>query len=565
MAGGCAVIRTRYPAPGSPANGATPSVEPTAEPVPDEGTPPATPPVRVAVIGPGLGAEAASWAMSAVLVTSVSTTLALLDPRLRHWFVIPVTVCGVLIGVDAIEWVRRRRDIFDPQAILGLLGMHFFYLAPILNVMLDHWPRHLVGPPDWRAALGTMALLNVLGLCLYRVVLGFRDRPQPRPRRASRFDERAFHRVGLAAVLVSVLAFCGEVAMFGGLSGYLNTMTGESDRVELTGLGWLLILGEAFPMIIFALVLVRWRSWLAGHRSVILLLLVGLALMQFFVGGLRGSRSNTIWPILIGLTLVHLLVARVSRKALLVFLLVVGLFIYTYGLYKSAGLEVLDAARGTRSVGDISSETGRDVPSLLLGDLSRADIQALVLDRQLRSDAELAYGVTYLGDVSFLVPGAVLPVRPTDKVAAGTDLLFGPGAYESGMRSSRVYGLAGEAIMNFGPAGGVLSFAFLGMLVRFGRRYYARARQQGSLTAKLLGPMALVCAFLPTADLDNNTWFLLKYVLPVAAVVWLARQGRRSVDRAARPAKYAGSATAVRTRRPAAAPGAWPLPDPSRR
>ncbi|MBE1488722.1 O-antigen polymerase [Plantactinospora soyae] len=553
------MTRTPYLASTTPANRATP----TTEPVPDGGAPSDTTPARIALIGPGLGAEAASWAMSALLVTSASTILALLDPRLRHWFLIPVTVCGVLIGIDAVEWVRRRRDIFDPQAILGLLGMHFFYLAPILNVMLDHWPRHLVGPPDWRAALGTMALLNVLGLCLYRVVLGFRDRPPPRTRRASRFDERAFYRVGLVAVLVSVLAFCGEVVMFGGISGYLSTMTGESDRVELAGLGWLLILGEAFPMIVFALVLVRWRSWLAEHRWAILLLLVGLALMQFFVGGLRGSRSNTIWPVLIGLTLIHLLVVRVSRRAMFVFILVLGLFVYTYGLYKSAGLEVLDAARGTRSVEDISSETGRDVPSLLLGDLSRADIQALVLDRQLRGNSELAYGVTYLGDVSFLVPGAVLPERPRDKVAAGTDLLFGPGAYESGIRASRVYGLTGEAIMNFGPAGGVVSFALLGVLVRFSRRHYARARQQRSISTTLLAPMALVCAFLPTADLDNNTWFLLKYVLPLAAVVWLARQGR-SASRALRSGPPTESPRTARTR-PVPAAEAWPLPDLSRR
>src|ERR1700723_1762590 len=32
-----------------------------------------------------------------------------------HWFVIPAMVCGVLIGVDVIRWLRGRLDFFDPK------------------------------------------------------------------------------------------------------------------------------------------------------------------------------------------------------------------------------------------------------------------------------------------------------------------------------------------------------------------------------------------------------------------------------------------------------------------
>ncbi|ROT33180.1 hypothetical protein [Micromonospora sp. HM5-17] len=465
--------------------------------------------------------DAISLGLAYLLVTSASAILALVDPRLRHWFLLPVSACGVLVGIDAIDWLRRRRDIFDPQAVLGLFGVHFFYLAPILNVMLDHWPRYVIGPGDWREALGTMGMLNVVGLCVYRLILLAPDRRRV-ARRARQLNLAAFYRLGLFAAGVSILAFCGEVALFGGLSGYLNAMTGAVDRSRLNGLGWLLVLAETFPMLVFALVVVRWRTALARRPAVIVVLLIGLAGTQFFVAGLRGSRSNTIWPVLIALTLVHLLVVRISRKQLCVFVMIVSVFMYVYGLYKSAGLEVLEAARGTRSVEELSAETGRDVPALLLGDLSRADIQALLLDRQLRGDAELAYGVSYVGDVSFLVPNSILPERPRDKVAVGTDVLFGPGAFESGIRSSRVYGLAGEAVMNFGPLGGVASFAVLGLVVVFSRRYYARARQEAALGPKLLAPMLWAGAFLPTADLDNNLWFLIKLVLPLAGVVWLA-------------------------------------------
>jgi len=63
----------------------------------------------------------------------------------------------------------------------------------------------------------------------------------------------------------------------------------------------------------------------------------------------------------------------------------------------------------------------------------------------------------------------------------------------------------------------------LGGAGRFSRRQYLRARNESALAPKLLAPMlCLTTVIVPSGDFDNNLWFLLKFVLPYAAVVLVA-------------------------------------------
>jgi hypothetical protein len=480
------------------------------------------------------GKHSGDGALATVLVTSLSIVLAILVPSVRHWFLVPVTLSGILIGVDTVKWFRLRTDIFDPRAYLGLTGFHFFYLTPILHVALDHWVKRVYDPPDWQQAIGTLAVFNVIGLVIYRCVVAIPSRGGRR-RPIRELDTRAFYRFGLLAALVSIVAFGAEIARFGGPAGFITVMTGTFLRPELAGMGWLIILAEAFPAILFALVVVRWRGTLARRPGLLVLLLIGLAVTQFFVGGLKGSRSSTLWPVLLCLILVHLMVREISRKAMFTFTAVVLVFLYAYGLYKTAGTSVLDVARGTRTVQEVSSETGRDLPTMLTGDLGRADVQAVILDRHLHHSVVPAYGSTYLAGLSVFVPRVLLPERPTSKLDVGSQLLYGPEALAAEGRSSKVYGITGEAIMNFGPLGGLVSFAVLGMIVRFARRYYLRAKQQAALAPKLLAPMVWALVGVISADFDNIIAFQLKYALPLATVVLLARARNRAATNGLQP------------------------------
>jgi hypothetical protein len=106
---------------------------------------------------------------------------------------------------------------------------------------------------------------------------------------------------------------------------------------------------------------------------------------------------------------------------------------------------------------------------MFLGDLARADTDAYLLHNLVKDpeDYDYRWGLTYLGGFSILIPRNVWPDRPEFKVEAGTEAQLGRMAV---WRSSRVYGLAGEALLNFGPLGVPPMFALFGALLGWYRR-----------------------------------------------------------------------------------------------
>src|ERR1700723_1331021 len=82
-------------------------------------------------------------------------------------------------------------------------------------------------------------------------------------------------------------------------------------------------------------------------------------------------------------------------------------------------------------------------------------------------DYDYRWGLTYIGAPSFLVPRFLWPNRPNYKVDAGTEATLGK---SSTYDSTRVYGLTGEALLNFGPWGVVPLFALYGASLGWYRR-----------------------------------------------------------------------------------------------
>ncbi len=86
-----------------------------------------------------------------------------------HWFAIPTFFCGVIIGLDLIDWLRGRLDVFDPVGLVGVMGFHWFFLAPLLQVDSNYTllvdSVRLADPREW---LGWIGVLNLTGLIMYR-------------------------------------------------------------------------------------------------------------------------------------------------------------------------------------------------------------------------------------------------------------------------------------------------------------------------------------------------------------------------------------------------------------
>lgn len=495
-----------------------------------------------------------SWLFSAGGVAVVTLTFVVLVPDLWHWMVVPTSCAGLLLGVDVVDWLRGRLDVLQPRAMVALFGLHLCFLAPLLHVAWDYWPRYIQPAADWRASLAVLGVVNVAGLALYRAVLALRTTSRSQ---TIEVDDGRFVLLGTLAALVGVVSLVVVVIRFGGPVGYLRVITGG--REALAGTGWLLLLAECWPMLVFAVVLVAGRRLFRRHLVVVLLLLVAFVLVQFVTGGLRGSRANTVWPTMMAVGLVHLVVVRIRRRVLLAGALVLVAFMYVYGFYKSAGTEVLGLANQTTSAEALSQQTGRGLSLLLLEDFGRAGTQSLVIDRLARS-GELGWGTTYVGDLAKLVPEALVPHPVADKVVVGTDVLYGPNSYDAGLRSSRIYGLVGEGMLNFGLAGGALAFVPFAFGVRYADRIWLGAAAGDRLLPKMMAPALTALAVVVLgSDFDNVLWLLVKQVLPLAAVVVLARRssiGSRPTarNRASRLTAATGATGSPRTSAGSAAP-----------
>jgi hypothetical protein len=176
---------------------------------------------------------------------------------------------------------------------------------------------------------------------------------------------------------------------------------------------------------------------------------------------------------------------------------------YFYGFYKDQGRTGFGVIESPRSW---MQPTGyRDIKLLLLDDLARADVNAYILYNlvEFPKDYDYRWGITYAGAPSFLIPRALWPNRPNYKVDAGTEATLGK---SSSYDSPRVYGLAGEAMLNFGPWGVVPLFAVYGACLGWYRR---KLTSWGISDARLfLAPLVtimFVAAFISDSD---NVLFL---------------------------------------------------------
>ena len=158
---------------------------------------------------------------------------------------------------------------------------------------------------------------------------------------------------------------------------------------------------------------------------------------------------------------------------------------------------------------------------MLLGDLGRSDVQAYLLHNSIEhsSQNELAYGRTYVGAVSILIPQQLWPTRPPNKVKEGTDALYGKGAWDYGITASNVYGLAGETILNFGFIGVPFAYAVLGFVVAtIRRRFSSLTREDGRIF--LVPFWVIFCVIMMVGDSDNLIFFTISNGLLPMFLVW---------------------------------------------
>lgn len=465
------------------------------------------------------------WILSGFAVAIASWVLVVWEQSpIRPEFVVTTAICGFLIGVDGACWLLSRNNTFDPVGLVGMYGFFFFFVAPWYHVISQYEAKYLPPVADFQVAITHFNWVNIAGLIGYRVALSLWPLKMRRePLRASSLD-RVRQSLWLLSGL-SIAAYGFMVLKLGGFASFYSSLVNEGQAQGgqvLEGLGPIVVVSAWFPLALLALYLLTRVSRPTGSLWPILFVFLTFAIVLFIVAGLRGSRGAFVWPVIIGLGMIHYLAHPVRKTLLALAIPALVAFMFVYGIFKSAGVPGLVSATNGTSMLAVAGEYGRDIQGLVLGDFARTHTQALLAEAS-QNGPSLGLGMTYLGDVLEFLPGEALASVPS-KMDLGTDAIYGAGAFQAGARSSLIYGLAGEGLLNFGWLGAAIPFAGLVILVRWSTKLQAHATYADQWGARLLAPAAAISpVYFVFNDLDNWVLFNLAYLAPAAIAARFSR------------------------------------------
>jgi hypothetical protein len=291
---------------------------------------------------------------------------------------------------------------------------------------------------------------------------------------------------------------------------------------------WAMMVAGRVPYLTVLAIAIHWKknnyvpSW-----AILLLTLFGFLVLQILFGGLRGERSDIIYALFLAVGVMHYCVRPLPKKIVFAGLGFLMAFMYVYGFYKFGGSEGLKAvAQGTEARAAMEDDFHHSFAASLLGDLGRSDMQAYVLYRLSRPENDVSYamGRTYFGSSITVIPGPLWRAdRPPSKIKEVWDILYGARSYEREFGTTafsdrpittRIFGLAGETMANFGPFAIPLAFSVLGVCVGWTRRCIRKWRFYGDSRLLLAPLLTTICLTVLTGDSDN----VLNYCQMSAAV-----------------------------------------------
>jgi hypothetical protein len=208
-------------------------------------------------------------------------------------------------------------DLLDPIGWVGAYGYYFFFVAPMLTVMWGYRTTELAETPNWRDWIGWMAVLNCCGIIVYFLVRRFLQNREQTSRSTWCFRHNSLIHVMAAALPLTALVQILIYARFGGIWGFMETFSAHDKAFD--GMGWQFLIAESFPCLLAIFILVYKRQTLKqAPWTAIALLIAAFFITKLVFGGLRGSRSNTIWAIFWLVGAIHAWIKPVPRRFLMI-------------------------------------------------------------------------------------------------------------------------------------------------------------------------------------------------------------------------------------------------------
>lgn len=420
-----------------------------------------------------------------------------------------VAILLMTLVLSMYSWqVVRRADRFIVTAWFQIAYLWYSFLViPVAHVYFDYLPFALRSY-DVPSIFANLIILNAVGLVFAN--LGFalvRDVRLP----AIEYDRKRLMMV--AGGFVSVGAVAWVFALNPGML-YVDDMLLRDGSISVT----LYIFSGAVPMLIAiaAVAYFRDRPFTDIYKWS---LFIGLVILAVILGGMRGNRSSIIIIVSSCLIWIHLFLRPFKWRELAAIGITGFLFILAYGRYKYGGL---GAVIGTDPKAIEYANSMLDPLRILLLDLGRAEVQAVIFDNFRQGHFVPRYnGETYIRAFTQVLFESWEPDWLRPKTVVGPLAQYVAGSARLG---SRIYGLTGEAILNFGYLAIPVVFFLYGLVHAF--LLAALNRMKGALV--FLAPLAIMLpVVLLFVDLDNLVVFFVVYwALPIFVVATSLRRGR---------------------------------------
>lgn len=428
------------------------------------------------------------------------------------FFFIQFNFCFLLLENLIGKSVSYNSNFFFPLPITCFILFISLILAPIVSVGEKNYlfsaPREIL----WGKWLFILSLLYSIGILIFYTVANVTLKNKLTEKNI--FNDKIINKkkliiVSLLFLGISLLAQILIFSKFGGVIGYLNSWT--EDRESFSGLGIWYMLAEPFPLIflIFLLLLIGKERILKNKYKWIIFIFILFFLSKLLFGGFRGSRSNTIWGLFWFAGIVNIYLFKLKKIHYFLGVLFLAIFMSVYSIYKTYGI---DSFSGEYSIEDTNRYTNNPIVEIYLGDFSRATINAFQIAQiQDISSYEYKFGQTYLYTLTMVFPFLKDLYSGYNKNLAGYEIMTGykVNSIANEYHNSRVFGLYGEGILNFGPVLSILIFGLFGYVVAK-LDNLSRGYLYNKVYIFLIPFWANVSFVMLMADSDNVVFFLFK-------------------------------------------------------
>lgn len=413
----------------------------------------------------------------------------------------------LVLALSLLTYFSIGRSLVVEKKIFFIQFLYilfYFLIAPILHIYNDFYAADLFFY-DFKAAIQSLNIINIIGI--FFIILGFLFAQKINLNFSNQnksMNWKLLYKISFLYFIFSFLYFFYLV---------LTTnifYTEAKTELEASSLIQYMIL-ESTPIIVAWGIIAYLKNY---DKKDFLLYFLIFTLLTILFAGLRGSRVTIIFNIINFLLLYSFLIRKIDIKTFIPLLVLGVIFNTVYSNYKYAGLEGVKNYFSTGEKSKYISSKENENLHFLLGDLARSDVQAKIIENIEYDQYKPSYmPETYIKAIALILPDKLNIENFESKRILGTEALYGFKGNDD-YSSSRIYGLLGESLINFGFWSLAFSFFIYGVIHSFCLKGILLVRNNKYiLFLPLLFFMPIYFLFY---DLDNIIFQLLKnWLIPL--------------------------------------------------